>query len=127
MILFVIVIAIIVLGWILYEKTYEAEVIGFMLGMVVGPFFLIILTVISIGNHAFPEKQITNNNIRYESLIKRQSLFNSDYENYTKSDTIRDIAEWNIWVNTEKNYLDSPWTNVLVSKRVIDNLKYIDE
>lgn len=132
MILFLIAIAAIVtglIGLIIIEKNYsidnEGALYGSVYSLVGGAVFLVLLIIFSAFNHAFPEIKIANNNIKYEALIERKTL-DSEYESYTKSDTIRDIAEWNKYVNTEKMLLDSPWTNALVSKKVIDELKYIE-
>ena len=72
------------------------------------------------------ERQIQTDNIKYESLLERREIINSEYEDYSKSDVIRDIAEWNSDVAICKSLLESPWTNIIVSKKVVDNLKYIE-
>lgn len=133
MILFLIAIAAIVIGrigLIIFKKNYyinnEGVLYGSAFSLVGGLIFLALLIIFSAFNHAFPEMQITNNNIKYEALIERKSLEYSEYESYTKSDTIRDIAEWNRYVNTSKMFLNSPLTDALFSKKVIDELKYID-
>lgn len=133
MILFLIAIAAIVIGiigLIILEKNYSIDNEGVLYGsefsLVGGSIFLVFLIIFSAFNHAFPEMQITNNNIKYEALIERKSLEYSEYESYTKSDTIRDIAEWNRYVNTAKMFLNSPLTDALFSKKVIDELKYIE-
>lgn len=133
MILFLIAIAAIVIGiigLIILEKNYSIDNDGVLYGsefsLVGGSIFLVFLIIFSAFNHAFPEMQITNNNIKYEALIERKSLEYSEYESYTKSDTIRDIAEWNRYVNTAKMFLNSPLTDALFSKKVIDELKYIE-
>lgn len=133
MILFLIAIAAIVIGiigLIILEKNYSIDNDGVLYGsefsLVGGSILLVFLIIFSAFNHAFPEMQITNNNIKYEALIERKNLGNSEYESYTKSDTIRDIAEWNRYVNTAKMFLNSPLTDVLFSKKVIDELKYIE-
>ena len=42
------------------------------------------------------------NNIEYESLCNRLEIINSDYEDMSKSDVIKDVSEWNKMV-LEKN------------------------
>lgn len=63
------------------------------------------------GAHVGVDAQIEKNRIEYESLCKRQEIVNSDYEDMSKSEVIKDIAEWNKHVYSYKYWAYNPWTN----------------
>lgn len=64
--------------------------------------------------------------MNYETLCKRLEIINSDYENVSKSDVIKDINEWNKDVYYYKYRAYSPLTNWLYNKKIADRLIYID-
>ena len=81
-----------------------------------------------IGSHIDIEiqHQIKSNQIEYESLYKRLEIINSEYEDMSKSELIKDITEWNLDVYDYKYYITSPWTNWMYNKKIADELKYIE-
>ena len=50
----------------------------------------------------------------------------SEYEDVSKSDVIKDIAEWNKNVYSEKHWAYNPWTSWFYFKRVADDMKMIE-
>ena len=76
--------------------------------------------------HVGENKNIEMNNIEYESLCQRLEIINSDYEDMSKSDVIKDVSEWNKLVLEKKYWAKNPWTSWFLSQKVVDNLKYID-
>ena len=76
--------------------------------------------------HAVENKNIEMNNIEYESLCNRLEIVNSDYEDMSKSDVIKDVSEWNKMVLEKKYWSKNPWTSWFFSQKVVNELKYID-
>lgn len=88
--------------------------------------FLICCIIGIICAHVGENKNIEMNNIEYESLCNRLEIVNSDYEDVSKSDVIKDVSEWNKMVLEKKYWAKNPWTSWFLSQKVVDNLKYID-
>ena len=93
---------------------------------VVGFVCLICCIVGIICAHVGENKNIKMNNIEYESLCNRLEIVNSDYEDMSKSDVIKDVSEWNKMVLEKKYWSKNPWTSWFFSQKVVDDLKYID-
>ena len=81
---------------------------------------MIILAHIGVPN------QIEKNRIQYESLMKRIEIINSDYEDMSKSDVIRDVAEWNKQVISDRYWCSNPWTSWFYDKDVVNEMEVID-
>ena len=88
--------------------------------------FLICCIVGIICAHVGENKNIEMNNIEYESLCQRLEIINSDYEDISKSDVIKDVSEWNKMVLEKKYWAKNPWTSWFLSQKVVDDLKYIE-
>jgi len=82
--------------------------------------------VVIICMHVAVNKNIEINRIEYESLCHRLEIVNSDYEDVSKSDVIKDISEWNKTVLYKKYWAKNPWTSWFYAQKVVDELKYID-
>lgn len=93
---------------------------------VVGFICLICCIIGIICAHVGENKNIEMNNIEYESLCQRLEIINSDYEDMSKSDVIKDVSEWNKMVLEKKYWSKNPWTSWFFSQKVVDDLKYID-
>ena len=76
--------------------------------------------------HVGENKNIEMNNVEYESLCQRLEIVNSEYEDMSKSDVIKDVSEWNKMVLEKKYWAKNPWTSWFLSQKVVDELKYID-
>lgn len=89
--------------------------------------FSIILTgCVFLSEHVGTEREMKMRQIRYESLCKRLEVIKSDYEDVSKSEVIKDIAEWNQEVYDYKYWTDNIWTSWLFNKKIADSLEYID-
>ena len=102
----------------LQEWGAVTALIGFIIALVM--VFLIIMT------HVGVDVTIEKNRIKYESLCERYELITSEYEDVSKSDVIKDITEWNLYVYSEKHWANNPWANWFYSKRVADSLEMIE-
>ena len=88
--------------------------------------FLICCVIGIICAHVGENKNIEMNNIEYESLCQRLEIVNSEYEDMSKSDVIKDVSEWNKMVLDKKYWSKNPWTSWFFSQKVVNELKYID-
>ena len=93
---------------------------------VVGFVCLICCIVGIICAHVGENKNIEMNNIEYEGLCQRLEIVNSEYEDMSKSDVIKDVSEWNKMVLEKKYWSKNPWTSWFFSQKVVDELKYIE-
>lgn len=125
----IIIMIVVVVGVTLLRKDEYEEVVLYGLGLIftigggiIG--FIMILCIIS--THIGVDAQIKENRIEYESLCQRYEIVTSEYEDVSKSDVIKDIAEWNKNVYSEKYWANNPWTSWFYSKRVADDLKMIE-
>ena len=127
MILFIITLAMVIVG-ILLSYHAESEIldgVGFLLFVCGGLIGFTMLCVIIIA-HIGVDAQIEENRIEYEALCERQEIANSDYEDVSKSDVVKDIAEWNKMVYSSKHWAYNPWTSWFYAKRVVDELEMIE-
>ena len=128
MILVLICVVITVIGYVMIRKTdyYDiANSVGiglFLCGLIA----LFVMSLIIFSAHVGTSVIIEQNNIKYESLCKRQEIIKSNYEDVSKSDVINDIAEWNKEVLGYRYWAYNPWTNWFYSRRIADNMKTID-
>ena len=88
--------------------------------------FLICCVIGILCAHVGENKNIEMNNIEYESLCQRLEIVNSEYEDMSKSDVIKDVSEWNKMVLEKKYWSKNPWTSWFFSQKVVNELKYID-
>ena len=113
--------------WMICKDKYEGVV--YMLGLlfaVCGGLRAFIMAVCIIIAHIDVDAKIEENRIEYESLCQRYEIVTSEYEDVSKSDVIKDIAEWNKKVYSTKHWAYNPWTNWFYSKRVADDMKMIE-
>lgn len=130
MIITILVVAITVIGIILLRVTSRRcysfiDTIGLTLAASGGICIVVVVSII-ILNHVGVNTTVEENRIVYESLCERYEIISSDYEDVSKSDVIKDIAEWNKSVYNYKYWAYNPWTNWFHSKRVADELQMIE-
>ena len=127
MILFIITLAMVIVGILLsyHAKSEILDGVGFLLFVLGGLLGFIMLCVIIIA-HFGVDAQIEKNRIEYEALCERQEVAMSEYEDVSKSEVIKDIAEWNKMVYSSKHWAYNPWTSWFYSKRVVDELEMIE-
>ena len=101
---------------------YDAPAFISMIGFI----FLIGCIIGILCAHVGENKNIEMNNIEYEGLCQRLEIVNSEYEDMSKSDVIKDVSEWNKMVLEKKYWAKNQWTSWFFSQKVVDNLKYID-
>ncbi len=128
MILTILTVIAIVIGVILFRKDeYEGVLFGLgLLLTVCGGLIAFIMAIGIICAHVGVDAQIEENRIEYESLCQRYEIVTSEYEDVSKSDVIKDIAEWNKKVYSTKHWAYNPWTSWFYSKRIADELKMIE-
>ena len=128
MILTIITAVAIAVGVTLLRKDEYEEGVLFGLGLlltVCGGIIAFIMAICIICAHVGVDATIEKNRIEYESLCERYEIVTSEYEDVSKSDVIKDIAEWNKDVYSYKHWANNPWTNWFYSKRVSDDMRMI--
>ena len=128
MILTIIIVIVTVIGIVMLNKS-EYDGIAYGLGLlftVTGGITAFIMVICIICAHIGVDAQIEKNRIEYESLCERNEIVVSEYEDVSKSDVIKDIAEWNKNVYSYKHWAYNPWTNWFYSKRVVDQMEMIE-
>lgn len=98
--------------------------LGFALG-VINALITISCAILIIVSDCTADRTIQKNRMEYEALLKRYEIINSEYEDVSKSDVIKDIAEWNIKVYNTKYWTNSLWTNWFNPQEIADNMEYI--
>lgn len=129
MILTIITMIAIAVGAALLRKAEYEEGALFGLGIlfaVGGGLMAFIMVIFIISAHVGVDAVIEKNRIEYESLCKRYEIVTSEYEDVSKSDVIKDIAEWNKDVYSYKHWANNPWTSWFYSKRVADSVEMIE-
>lgn len=127
MILTIITLAVAIVGTLLFYHAISdiMDAVGLLLfvgGGIIGFAMLCIIIIAHVGVDA----QIEENRIEYNALCQRYEIITSEYEDVSKSDVIKDIAEWNKKVYSTKHWAYNPWTNWFYSKRVADELQMIE-
>ena len=122
------IIAIAVGATLLHKCEYEGGVIwalGFLFTFC-GGLMAFIMAICIICAHVGVDAVIEENRIEYEALCERQEIVESEYEDVSKSDVIKDIAEWNKDAYSYKHWANNPWTSWFYSKRVADDMEMIE-
>jgi hypothetical protein len=129
MILTIITMIAIAVGVALLHKAEYDDGVLFGLGLlftVGGGLMAFIMAICIICAHVGVDAVIEENRIEYESLCQRYEIVTSEYEDVSKSDVIKDIAEWNKNVYSEKHWAYNPWTSWFYSKRVANSVEMIE-
>lgn len=114
------------------KHTFKHYTLGDFLSIIsiissgLGVILLIALLIVFSCENITYKFNTERSNIEYQGLIKRLECINSDYEDVSKSDVIKDITEWNKEVYAEKHWSESKWTNWLYCKKYADSLNYIE-
>ena len=126
MIITIIFVLMIIIGLIAnkIDKYGELDVL-WSLVISLGAVGLLICVVIISTQHACAGKIIYSNQIYYDGLCKRLEIVQSDYEDVSKSQVIKDVSEWNMDVYNTKYWSESFWTNWFNPKDIADNMDYI--
>ena len=126
MILTIITILVFVIGLVMMTSNREVvEGLGMLL-FASGFIATFIMVSIIIIAHVGVDVDIERNRIEYEALCERLEIVDSDYEDVSKSDVIKDVANWNKNVYSYKHWAYNPWTSWFCSRRVADELKIIE-
>lgn len=128
MFVFILTLVLTVIGFFIMLKLDDFEIvstIGFILGLG-GIVVAVIMSAWILMEHVGVDVQIEEKRIEYEALCERYEIATSEYEDVSKSDVIKDVAEWNKEVYSYKHWAYNPWTNWFYSRRLADELKMIE-
>lgn len=126
MIITIIFVLMIIIGLIAIkiDKYGDLDVLE-LLVMTLGIVGLLVCVVCISTQHACADKIIYSNQIYYDGLCKRLEVVQSDYEDVSKLQVIKDVSEWNMDVYNTKYWSESLWTNWFNPKEIADNMDYI--
>jgi hypothetical protein len=125
MLIILLTLVLIIIGSWLITKNSDVEVYGVMI-FILGCIAMIACITIIICQHVTTTKQINKNKIQYESLQRRLEIVDSEYEDVSKSDVIKDIANWNQEVYDYNYWNNNLFTNWMYSDKVAESYKYIE-
>lgn len=128
MIIILLVLALIIIGgWLMSKNSDDGDVgVSGVMIFILGCIAMVACITIIICQHSTATTQINKNKIQYESLQKRLEIVNSEYEDVSKSDVIKDIADWNQEVYNYNYWNNNLFTNWMYSDKVAESYKYID-
>ena len=108
--------------WEIKDWSSIKGIIFITLGICTSVIAIVIFCVCSLNANY----QTGQDNIKYESLCKRLEVINSEYEDVSKSEVIKDVYLWNEKVYRWNYWNDNLLTNWLISDKIVYNLKSID-
>lgn len=125
MIALIIAVLVLAFGVLLIMKNGELSVLIGIAITAVSAIVLLVMVLMVIDAHVGVDTTIKKNRIKYDSLCERYEIITSEYEDVSRSDIIKDVAEWNMDVYSYKYWAYNPWTNWFYSRRVADELELI--
>ena len=118
-----------IIGWNTYgEISDDVMVLGVTLFTCFGVILMVCGILIGIEHSDGAEdKAIKLNQMKYESLLEEKELAESStHDDIGRIMVTKDILEWNQNVYKHKRAVERKWINWFYSKRVVDELHYID-
>ena len=97
MIITIIALAMVIIGIIILSIGIDSDAVntlGFLI-CVFGSIITIVAVWLIITAHVGVNAAVEENRIVYESLCERNEVISSDYEDVSRSEVIKDVAEWN--------------------------------
>lgn len=119
-------IVMIIMGIIAFKIDFMNMDDFWLVTIAINTIFLIICLSLITANYITATTDVEKNHIEYEGLCNRLEIINSDYEDVSKSDIIKDITEWNKDVYEYHYWTENPFTNWFHVKKVADSYKYIE-
>lgn len=107
-----------------YEYYDDIDFFGIMM-MVLSGAAIITCIIIIICIHVGVDYKINEDRMQYEGLCLRLETINSDYEDVSRSEVIKDVTEWNTQVYHDQYWLNNPWTNWFYSRKRVEAKQYI--
>lgn len=108
-----------------YDMSFLLDACG-AISFVIGLIITIVTVIFIIVSHTGVDNDIYTSKLTYESLIDRIEYIDSDYEDVSKSEVIKDVYEWNKSVHNVKYWSGNPWTSWFWSQKYVDSLEYIE-
>lgn len=106
-----------------YRTSIAMAQVSFVLS---GTFGLLCVGTIILGSHIGVNQQIAHNRIEYESIIAEIQAVNTDTEDVSKVQVIKDVKEWNQDVQNNKYWASNLWTSWCYSQKVVNAMEYIE-
>jgi hypothetical protein len=126
MIIMILLVILFIIGFIITRRHEydEVDFFGIMM-MLLSETAIIVCMIMIIYAHVSVEHKIAKDLMQYEGLCRRLEVIQSEYEDVSKSEVIKDVTEWNIEVYNSKYWANNPWTNWFYSRKRVEALQYI--
>lgn len=126
MIIMISLVILFIIGFIIVRR-YEYDDIEFLGLMMIlcSAAAITVCMIVIICAHVGVDYKINEDHMQYEGLCHRLEIINSDYEDVSKSEVIKDVTEWNTRVYHDQYWTNSPLTNWFYSKERTEALQYI--
>lgn len=105
---------------------YYSVFVGKMIFLMVGTMGLFYMIVIIICSHVEANQTILENQIEYEAIIAEIQSIDTENEDVSKVQVIKDVKEWNKSVQSSKYWASNPWTNWCYSQKVVNAVECIE-
>ena len=112
-----------------YDFSYDKKAVigGFSVAIAIcGGVMIFICLVAIVVVHCTADNAIYNAGLERECLMKQIECINSEYEDVSKTDVIRNVYEWNKKVHKAQHYSNSIWTNWFWDADYVNSLQYIE-
>lgn len=110
-----------------FSHDKEAEIGGFSIAIAIcGGITIFICLGVIVAVHCTADNDIYNAGLERKCLMKQIECINSEYEDVSKTDVIRNVYEWNKKVHKAQHYSNSIWTNWFWDADYVNSLQYIE-
>jgi hypothetical protein len=113
--------------FVVFRNSYRVSIFITQVSFVsIGFFGLLCVGMVILCSHVGVNNQITHNRIEYEAIVAEIQAVNTDNEDVSKLQVIKDVKEWNQDVQNSKYLASNPWTNWFYSQKVVNAMEYIE-
>lgn len=113
--------------FVVFRNSYRISIFITQVSFVsIGFFGLLCVGMVILCSHVGVNNQITHNRIEYEAIVAEIQAVNTDNEDVSKLQVIKDVKEWNQDVQNSKYLASNPWTNWFYSQKVVNAMEYIE-
>ena len=118
----------VLIAYLIDKGLIHCNVFGYVavLFLVFGGVMVVVCIGVICTKNIGVQNKIKIADMTYESLCKRYEIIQSEYEDVSKTEVLKDINEWNIEVQREKYWAENIWTNWMQSQKYADSLKFVE-
>lgn len=113
--------------FVVFGDSYRLSILVTQVSFVfIGAFGLLCVGTCILCTHVGVNQQIAHNRIEYEAIVAEIQAVNTDNEDVSKVQVIKDVKEWNQDVQNNKYWASNLWTNWFYSQKVVNSVEYIE-